>query len=115
MQLTQLNLSFHSRYVDIWALGILLYFMTTGVMPFRADTVGKLKRKILEGVFVVPEHVSAPLKYLITSIIQLLAIHRATMPEMMRSEWLEGELTLNFHCYLKIGLPRLVNAKISNF
>lgn len=78
------------KYVDVWALGILLYFMTTGTMPFRADTVGKLKRKILEGFFNVPDHVSSSLRFLLTNIIKLLPKDRLSMPEIMRSDWLEG-------------------------
>jgi len=78
------------RYVDIWALGILLFFMTCGFMPFRADTVGKLKRKILQGVFTIPDHISSHLRHLFTNIIQLLPSDRLTMKEIMCGDWLDG-------------------------
>uniref|UniRef100_A0A8D2IRG0 non-specific serine/threonine protein kinase n=1 Tax=Varanus komodoensis TaxID=61221 RepID=A0A8D2IRG0_VARKO len=62
--------SYIGVYVDIWALGILLYFMTTGLMPFRADTVGKLKKCILEGMYVLPLFLSEPCQKLIRGVLQ---------------------------------------------
>jgi len=74
----------------VWALGVLLFFMVTGAMPFRADTVGKLKRKILEGTFVVPDYVSEPCRFLICQILRPVPADRFAITEVMRSVWLEG-------------------------
>lgn len=76
--------------VDIWALGILLFFMVTGTMPFRAETVGKLKKKILAGIYTIPEFVSPDCRFLIRQILRLIPYDRWSLPEIMRSTWLEG-------------------------
>lgn len=47
---------YHGPSVDIWALGVLLYFMVTGTMPFNADSVPKLKKIILEGRFLLQNY-----------------------------------------------------------
>ncbi|CAH3177309.1 unnamed protein product [Porites lobata] len=79
-------------YVDIWALGILLYFMVTGVMPFRAETVGKLKKCILDGTYYLPEFLSERCKFLLRNILRPVPTDRFTMEEIKHSSWLEGEL-----------------------
>ncbi|KAG5841293.1 hypothetical protein ANANG_G00198020 [Anguilla anguilla] len=70
-------------HVDAWALGILLFFMVTGTMPFRADTVAKLKRCILDGAYAVPPFVPEPCQRLIRGILQPLPADRCTVEQMM--------------------------------
>ncbi|NXU52480.1 NIM1 kinase, partial [Turnix velox] len=77
-------------YVDIWALGILLYFITTGIMPFRADTVAKLKKCILEGMYNLPPSLSEPCQKLIKGILQPVPTERYSIKLIMNSEWLQG-------------------------
>lgn len=82
--------SYVGSRVDVWALGVLLYFMVCGTMPFRAETVGKLKRKILEGTYVIPEFVTEACRFLIKQVLRPVPSDRFTIPEIMRSLWLEG-------------------------
>ena len=82
--------SYVGSCVDIWALGVLLYFMVCGTMPFRAETVGKLKRKILEGSYTIPPFVTEACRFLIKQVLQPVPNDRFTISEVMRSLWLEG-------------------------
>jgi serine/threonine-protein kinase NIM1 len=50
--------NYRGQPVDIWAIGVLLYFMLVGVTPFRGETVQELKKCILEGSFNIPAYVS---------------------------------------------------------
>lgn len=77
--------------MDIWALGILLYFMVVGVLPFRADTVGKLKKCIVSGSYTIPAFVSDSSRSLIRDILHSIPMNRLTIDEIQSSAWLEGQ------------------------
>ena len=77
--------------VDIWAMGIMLYFMVAGVMPFRADTVAKLKKCILDGQYTIPSFVSTNCQTLIRNILKSNASERSTVEMINTAPWLKGQ------------------------
>jgi serine/threonine-protein kinase NIM1 len=79
--------SYIGIYVDVWALGVLLYFMLTSLMPFKADTVGRLKRSILNGEYFIPSYVSDSCQLLIRGILKSTPADRFTIKEIMESAW----------------------------
>ncbi|XP_028829131.1 serine/threonine-protein kinase NIM1 isoform X2 [Denticeps clupeoides] len=74
--------------VDTWAMGVLLFFMVTGTMPFRADTVVRLRRCVLEGTYSLPTWVSAPCQRLIRGILRMDPSERCALDQMLGCEWL---------------------------
>lgn len=85
--------------------------MVTGTMPFRADTVAKLKRNIMDGAYMLPSWVPEACQRLIRGILQPVPSDRYTVEQMMGCEWL---LPVDFPCAMepfKLDPSHLVESK----
>ncbi|BET02685.1 S_TKc [Nesidiocoris tenuis] len=99
--------SYAGRPVDVWALGVLLFFIVTGHMPFPADSIGGLKRSILLGVITAPAHLSVPCRTLIRGILRQVPKDRFTLEQISSSEWMQGHSINGGACERYVVAPTI--------
>ncbi|KAG9396347.1 Protein kinase domain [Carpediemonas membranifera] len=84
--------TYDGRAADIWSMGVLLFVMLTGTVPFSAQNIKALFTKIKGGSFVIPDHVPADARSLIERLIVVNPADRATMEEVAAHPFLHGKL-----------------------
>ena len=89
----------YSFKTDVWCLGVLLYQMCALKMPFDADSLPNLSKKILKAEYKdIPNNYSDNLKNLIRSLLQVEPKNRPTVKEILSKIFFN--LIIYFYSYI---------------
>lgn len=81
------NEGYEGYTVDIWSIGIVLYTMICGTIPFRATNISDLHKVILSGVFDIPNEVSETAKDLLRKMIVVEPSERCSLQDVLTHPW----------------------------
>ncbi|XP_070346333.1 serine/threonine-protein kinase SIK3 isoform X4 [Equus asinus] len=83
--------------VDIWSLGVVLYVLVCGALPFDGSTLQNLRARVLSGKFRIPFFMSTECEHLIRHMLVLDPNKRLSMEQICKHKWMKlGDTDPNF-------------------
>ncbi|XP_013930627.1 PREDICTED: serine/threonine-protein kinase SIK3 isoform X1 [Thamnophis sirtalis] len=83
--------------VDIWSLGVVLYVLVCGALPFDGSTLQNLRARVLSGKFRIPFFMSTECEHLIRHMLVLEPSRRLSMEQICKHKWMKlGEADPDF-------------------
>ena len=81
------NKEYAGASVDVWSLGVILFALVAGYLPFEARSVPLLYKKISKGSFVFPDYISSHCKDIIGSMLCIDPERRADINFIRSHRW----------------------------
>ncbi|VBB29834.1 unnamed protein product [Acanthocheilonema viteae] len=83
------NDEYYGANADIWAIGVLLYFILVGRTPFSGETINNLKQCILRGAYPLPNYLSISAQRAISQMLVIDPKKRSTIDDIKNCSFLK--------------------------
>ncbi|XP_059931191.1 MAP/microtubule affinity-regulating kinase 4 isoform X3 [Gadus macrocephalus] len=74
--------------VDIWSLGVILYTLVSGSLPFDGQNLKELRERVLRGKYRVPFYMSTDCEGILRRFLVLNPTKRCTLEQIMKDKWM---------------------------
>ncbi|XP_029611103.1 MAP/microtubule affinity-regulating kinase 3 isoform X4 [Salmo trutta] len=81
--------------VDVWSLGVILYTLVSGSLPFDGQNLKELRERVLRGKYRIPFYMSTDCENLLKRFLVLNPSKRGTLEQIMKDRWINAGLEEN--------------------
>uniref|UniRef100_H2YPH5 MAP/microtubule affinity-regulating kinase 3 n=1 Tax=Ciona savignyi TaxID=51511 RepID=H2YPH5_CIOSA len=74
--------------VDVWSLGVILYTLVSGSLPFDGQNLKELRERVLRGKYRIPFYMSTDCEHLLRKFLVLNPTKRGTLTAVMQDKWM---------------------------